>query len=41
MSSLDELVHQVNPDTCANDYTDADEDLSLTFEDTHNWREEL
>ena len=43
ISSLDELVHQINPDTSANDYINADEGLSttLTFEDTHNWREEL
>ena len=43
MSSLDELVHQINPDTSANDYIDADEGLStsLTFDDTPNWREEL
>ena len=43
MSSLDELVHQINPDTSANDYIDADEGLStsLTFDDTHNWREEV
>ena len=43
ISSLDELVHQINPDTSANDYIDADEGLStsLMFDDTHNWREEL
>lgn len=43
MSSLDELVHQINPDTSANDYINTDEGLStsLTFEDTDNWREEL
>ena len=28
MSSLDELVCQINPDTSASDYIDADEDLS-------------
>ena len=43
MSSLDELVCQINPDTSASDYIDADKDLStsLTFEDTPNWREKL
>ena len=43
ISSLDELVCQINPDASASDYINVDEDLStgLTFEDTHKWREEL
>ena len=31
MSSLDELVCQINPDASASDYIDADEDLSTSF----------
>lgn len=43
MSSLDELVRQLNPDTSASDYINAEKGLSesLTFEDMHNWTEEL
>ena len=43
MSSLNELVQQIDPNTSAGDYIEADNDLStnFTFEDALNWREEL
>ena len=43
ISSLDELVCQINPDASASDYINVVEDLStgLTFEDTPNWMKEL
>jgi hypothetical protein len=31
MSSLEELIHQINPDASANDHIDADKDLSTTL----------
>ena len=43
MSSLNELVRQIDPNTSVGDYIEADDDLSMsfTFEDTVNWQEEL
>ena len=42
-NGLEELVTQLDPDTTAYDYVNADDDVStcLTFEDTDQWREEL
>ena len=42
-SSLEDLVHQFDPDTSVDEYINVDEDLStsVTFENTDNWREEL
>ena len=41
--SLEELVTQLDPNTTANEYLNADDDVStcLTFEDTDQWRTEL
>ena len=43
MSSLNELVRQIDPNTSAGDYMEVDDDpsTSFTFEDMVNWREEL
>ena len=39
---LEELVHQFDPDTTADEYVNADDGLSMFhFEEADNWRQEL
>ncbi len=42
-TSLEELVQQIDPETTAHEYVNANDDLStcLTFEHTDQWKEEL